>query len=83
MGSLTALDLTNTCVAKIGAFKHVTIRALSSLVTVSISSKSPAYGIALGMLSMEIGAGRVDTMSPGKMHAKGGPFFCDLVGEVT
>ncbi len=68
MGTLTALDLTNTCVAKIRAFIYVTVWALGSLVTVSIGPKSPTYGIALGMLSMEIGAGRVDTLSLGEMH---------------
>ena len=83
MGPFAALDLTDTCVAEIRALKYMAFGALGSLVAVPVGSKSPTDEIAWGMLGMEIGARRVDTLSLGKMHAKGDSLFRDLVREVT
>ena len=79
MGPFAALDLTDTCIAEIRAFKYMAIGALGSLIAVPTKPKSPANGIAGRVLDMNIGTGGVATLSVGKMHAKGNSLLSDFV----
>jgi hypothetical protein len=54
MRPLTALEFTDTFIAKVRTFEYVAVRALGALLAIPIYAKFPTYGICGRMLRMNV-----------------------------
>lgn len=76
---LTALDFTDTRIAKVGAFKDMALGTVGATIAVAMEAKGPAHGCARGNLGVSIGTMGIGTIAFGIVNAKRRAFRCQVV----